>query len=339
MSTVTSEAILAGEQLLAFVPDPKRGQLLYDRAKNRLLESFRQIAQASCSVAHIDEKQLAGFVRAASQTQKISPRFFAIYHEMLAAIDEDDVDGVSRLFAELVIPDGDQTFTCRNLTDEHLGAGQSARYKRWADMDPESPLALKALDAIEFERIAASAREGMALMDAGAPEVSGDIRALLAEILFAKGEFRENLVFHGISSFYLWGTVLLNAESHKTTLEVVQTLAHETSHMHLFAVALDSPLVENPESERYHSPLRLDPRPMDGIYHATYVAARMHYVIGRLLSSGALSAAKRDEAVKAAANHVASFKEGYDVVRSHGRLTELGEGLLTHAHAYMQPYL
>ena len=157
--------------------------------------------------------------------------------------------------------------------------------------------------------------------------------------MFAKGEFGENLVFHGISSFYLWGTVLLNAESHKTTLDVVQTLAHETSHMHLFAVALDSPLVENPETERYHSPLRMDPRPMDGIYHATYVAARMHYAVSRLLTSDALSAAQREDAVKAVASHVASFAEGYDVVRSHGRLTELGESLLARAHAYMQPCL
>ena len=149
----------------------------------------------------------------------------------------------------------------------------------------------------------------------------------------------DKLVFNGISSFYLWGAVFLNAGGHKTALEVVQTIAHESSHMHLFAAALDSPLVENPEEERYHSPLRLDPRPMDGIYHATYVTARMHYVLSRLLASGVLSPAQVEEAKTALANHVKSFREGYEVVSSHGNLTELGQGLLSSAQTYMRAYL
>jgi HEXXH motif-containing protein len=176
-------------------------------------------------------------------------------------------------------------------------------------------------------------------MDAGAPDVSSEIRSLLAEVVFARGGDSGNLIFHGISSFYLWGTVLLNAEGHKTALEIAQTLAHETSHMHLFAAALDCPLVRNPENERYHSPLRVDPRPMDGIYHATYVTARMHYVLSRLLASGILSPAQIEEATVACANHVKAFREGYAEVSSHGSLTELGQGLLSSAHDYMRPYL
>jgi len=136
--------------------------------------------------------------------------------------------------------------------------------------------------------------------------------------------------------FNLWGTVLVNAEAHKTTLQLVQTLAHENSHMHLFAAALDSPLVLNPEEERYPSPLRLDPRPMDGIYHATYVTARMHYVLSRLLASGSLSPAQIGEAELARANHVKAFAEGYEVVSSHGNLTGLGQSLLAGAYEYMR---
>jgi hypothetical protein len=338
--TMTEAALLSLEKVLAFPPDPERGRLLYDRIKERLAVSFREIAAASSSVVIIDESRLAGFLDSIARAQKISPRFFAIYHEMLVAVDEDNIDAIPQLFAELLDADshGDSV-PSYNLTDEHLGPGNGARYKRWADMDPDCPLNLVPLTSAEYDRIAATTREAFSLMNAGAPEVSGEIRSLLAEVVFASGAAGDKLVFHGISSFYLWGTILLNAEGHKTALEVVQTLAHESSHMHLFAAALDSPLVENSEDDRYHSPLRLDPRPMDGIYHATYVTARMHYVLSRLLASGTLSPALIEETNKALAGHVKSYCEGYEVVSSHGQLTDLGQGLLSRAHAYMLPHL
>ena len=338
---MTTQAFpLTSQQLLSFPPDPNRGRALYDRIKERRGESVRQIAGASSAVAQIDESQLTAFLDSVSRSRKVSPRFFAIYHEILVAVDEDDVDSVSRLFGELVEADShEDSVPSYNLTDEHLGRGNAARYRRWADMDPENPLNLVALSDAEYARIAATKGEAFTLMDAGAPEVSGEIRSLLAEVVFAGGSPDEKFTFHGISSFFLWGTVLINAEGHKTALELVQTLAHESSHMHLFAVALDSPLVHNSEEERYHSPLRTDPRPMDGIYHATYVTARMHYVLSRLLASGVLSPAQVEEAKIACANHVKSYREGYEVVCSKGNLSELGQGLLHTANQYMHPYL
>lgn len=131
----------------------------------------------------------------------------------------------------------------------------------------------------------------------------------------------------------------MNAEGHKTDLEVLQTLAHESSHMHLFGVALDSPLVLNDEEERYKSPLRFDPRPMDGIYHAVYVSARMHYALTRLLTSGVLSPAQVEEARAANLIHVKSFREGLATIEAEGKLSELGDRLLSEAKSYMFPYL
>jgi HEXXH motif-containing protein len=145
-------------------------------------------------------------------------------------------------------------------------------YKRWA----------YAIAIEEFPPVSAITREAFSLLDAGAPGVFGEIRALLEEVVFAKGEAGEKITFHGISWFCLWGAIILNAEGHKTTLEVLQTLAHGSSHIDLFGVALDSPLVLNEGDERY-SPRRCDPRPMDGIYLS--VPARMHYALTHLLAS------------------------------------------------------
>ena len=185
----------------------------------------------------------------------------------------------------------------------------------------------------------AIAREAFALLDAGAPEVSGEIRSLLEEVVFVNGDADEKVTFHGISSFCLWGAIVMNAEGHKTALEVLQTLAHESSHMHLFGVALNSPLVLNEDDERYKSPLRFDPRPMDGIYHAVYVSARMHYALTSVLRSGVLSPTQVEQTRAACLTHVKSFRGGLATVQAEGQLSELGRELMPHAKSCMLPYL
>lgn len=341
METKTIEATsVPWERLVAFPPDPERGSVLYANVKRRLAETFRQLAEASRPVVEIDESRFAAFLDQFERERHVSPRYFAMYFDILDAIARDDIDSVRASFSalsEIGSPSSD--FAWRNLSDDDLGSGNGALYKRWADADPESKLHLTSLTPEEFGRISMIAREAVALLDAGAPEISGEIRSLLEEVVFANGDAEEKVTFHGISSFCLWGAIVMNAEGHKTALEVLQTLAHESSHMHLFGVALDSPLVLNSDDELHKSPLRVDPRPMDGVYHAVYVSARMHYAVTRILASGVLQPVQAEEAKLAQMGHVKSFREGLATVRAEGRLTELGGSLMAAAESYMEPYL
>ena len=96
------------------------------------------------------------------------------------------------------------------------------------------------------------------------------------------------LQFDGASTFYLWGAVFVRVAG-KSPVELAEALAHETGHLLLFGLTIGRPLVENSYDERYASPLREDPRPMEGLVHAAYVLARMHYTRASLLKSGALA--------------------------------------------------
>ena len=99
--------------------------------------------------------------------------------------------------------------------------------------------------------------------------------------------------------------------------------------------AIDEPLVTNPLDERYSSPLRADPRPMDGVYHAAYVLARMHYASSRLHSSGILD--QDDSAIVASRikGYGSLAADGLATIRRHGRLTDMGEAILRGAEDYM----
>ena len=91
---------------------------------------------------------------------------------------------------------------------------------------------------------------------------------------------------------------------------MIDCLTHESAHAHLFSLSLGDSFVTNPDDELHLSPLRRDPRPLDGLFHATYVSARiaLRSIVTRI-ESGALSENEESEARKTlAASRNASRK-------------------------------
>ncbi len=78
---------------------------------------------------------------------------------------------------------------------------------------------------------------------------------------------------------------------------------------------------------------------MDGIYHATFVSARMHWAMSELAKSHLLTEAERDRARKAADEDLRNFQSGYSVVEAHGKLSEVGRSLMANAKAYIDSVL
>ena len=122
---------------------------------------------------------------------------------------------------------------------------------------------------------------------------------------------------------------------HADPLSLLETLAHEAAHSLLFGIQISGALVLNPDHERYTSPLRVDLRPMDGVYHATFVSARMHFAMQELLASGLLRGEETALAQEAAARDRGHFFEGLRAVKKKGRLSPTGAAVMAGAEAYM----
>ena len=74
---------------------------------------------------------------------------------------------------------------------------------------------------------------------------------------------------------------------------------------------------------------------MDGVFHATFVSARMHFAMKELLASGIMLASDVRFIREAAERDVATFKEGLKTVRKFGRLTPVGQDVMAAAEDYM----
>ena len=324
--------------LTGFDPSAERARAVNARMRARLRQSLEYIlAQADGQVPIPHSEMDAFFARL--ENGPVSPLVFGAYCELVLAFERDDLAEAEELIKEIAaapnLEDGPRVIDLADPERDHA----AMRYRRLVDGDPDAAIVISppGEKAAELRPLIA---EALALIERGNPALAGEIRGIVREIVLAYGaEDAKGLKFDGVSSFMLWGGVVLNVTGYKSAVEVVQALAHESGHNLLFGLCVNGPLQENDDNERYPSPLRLDERPMDGIVHATYVTARMHQSIQRLLDAGTLGAGQAEEARRANITNAKYFASGMETVDRHARLTPLGRTIMDGASRYMSAYL
>lgn len=298
-------------------------------------ESLDYIAGQIHDQLSFDRASLARLATALKAGQKLPPSTFALYTELVIALTSGDNARAEDLLAELAREKPlDTSARIVALDSPHIAA-QSDRLVRLMDSDPEVPFPIRPPQAEAGRVFEARLRRSMDLMSRAIPELAGEIDALVSQIIMVTGDATSNYVFDGGSTYMMWGGLFLNVDSHENEIALLEVLAHESAHMLLFGFCRDEALVNNPDDERYPSPLRVDLRPMDGIFHATFVSARMHWAMSKLLDSGLLSPSECEFAVSSREADQKNFEAGYFTVHRHGDLTPTGRALMQSAREYM----
>lgn len=300
-----------------------------------LADSLRQICAASDGKVAFDRTAIDRLIGEIELGRRMSPSAFAIYYELVPALMEGRLENARELFAELARQRPiDRSFRIMALGEPEM-AEKEARYLRFMNGD----LAFRYVflpptteDLAAFKRQFASVLE---LLEQAAPELLAELRTLISELVLVVGPKDAEVHFDGGSSYQLWGALFLNAVRHKTRIDVIDSLAHESAHSRLFGLCTEEAPVRNDDDELHPSPLRREKRPMDGVYHATFVSARMHWAMARLIESGLLTEEEQRLAVQARDADRRNFENGYNTVAAHGQLTRTGQFVLDATRAYM----
>lgn len=319
----------------AFAPDPVHAAAC-DRAMHvGLADSLRQVCEASAGKVPFDEGAMTRLIGDLQAGRRHSPNAFAVYYQLVPALLQGDLVVARRLFEALAQERPIASpFKMLALGDPAL-ADRRERYLAYMNDDSaysHTFLPPSAEDLAAFQRQFASVR---ALLQQAAPEFLAELEAIISELVLVVGPKDAKVHFDGGSSYQLWGALFLNAVRHTTRIDVIDSLAHESGHSRLFSLCIEEAPVRNPDAELHPSPLRPEPRPMDGVYHATFVSARMHWTMSRLIASGLLTDEERVLAAKARDDDRRNYERGYQTVASHALLTDTGRKALAAAHAYM----
>jgi HEXXH motif-containing protein len=308
-----------------------RVQALDAGIRNRLADSLAYLA----GFLRLDDAEARKQdIAARLANGRVSPWVFALYSKAVADLSNDRRDEAKAAFLALdkalAEPAPDAPIAMR---DAHYPAMWWDHYAVLLDTDPRRPFHPSAPEPAGFEAVRDDIAEGLALLDRCAPEFAAEVRALLPMIVLASSPDDAN-AFNGASTFFVWGGTLLNCDRRRSPVVMVDLLVHESSHVLLFGVSANEPLVLNPGDERYASPLRRDERPLDGIFHAAFVATRVHLCMRSMIASGKLGPGEAEEARARMERNGASARGALETLFEHARFTDLGRGVATTLRDY-----
>ncbi len=319
-----------------FFPSAQRAIDLNTGMNTELGLSLAHICEQAAGEIDFDQDALAGLCQHLRSGGNVAPAVFGTYYNLVQAIYQDDEAEARNLFAYLAESQPwANGASIMALDDPHHQRASEIYLQKWNEsLDDGITFAAPRPDIVADFRTRLA--EGRDLLRETIPELSGELDAIIRQFVIIGRDGATDYQVDGGSHYQLWGALFLNGHFHQDRVAVAEVLAHESAHSFLFGFCTHEALTNNDQNTRYPSPLRHDLRPMDGIYHATFVSARMHWAMMTLSKSPLLTSEERQRAIAAAEADYTNFFAGHGVVAEHGELTSIGEQLMGGAHAYMQ---
>jgi len=321
---------------MRFAPDAEQAKALDAAMHRELCASLAYLVEASRGHIRFGEAGLDQLLGALGNGKRVSPITFALYYELVEALTSGQVDVAERIFDRLAgMRPVAEPLRVLALGGDQLGRDSDRIVQMLKEPGALSPSLLPAREP-EAERFRPLLREALDLLERALPSLSAEFSALVRQIILVRSDPSSQYQLDGGSHYQLWGALFLNVDVHHDLIGMVEVLAHESAHSLLFGLCLDLPLTDNDPAELYHSPLRADARPMDGIFHASFVSARMHWAMSQILADPHLTPAQYARAREAAACDAKNFWDGHAVMERYAILTLRGKEVMASALDYMR---
>ncbi|GAB5457839.1 MAG: hypothetical protein Hens3KO_08690 [Henriciella sp.] len=306
-----------------FYPNVKQAASLNNEMHSMLIDSLDYLSQ------FIDPSpELAQWSDGLRGSNQLRPAGFAAYYDLISALQADDNAGAQKAFKTVLQsarPKAGPAILRLGPDYDYLTVERFQRYMGNGLTGASGIAPVSQAVAAPYEETLRAALDWIAASD---PDFSAEFKELISEIILVAPDGTSQNEFEGGSSFRLWGALFLNAEREFTTTELVTSLAHEQGHTVLFGLSRDEMLVENPDSELFWSPIRQSKRPLEGIFHATFVSARMIRILLKLRASNSVSEAERRQTGAQLEETTRIYKEGAQIIRQNARMTMTGQAVM-----------
>ena len=308
----------------------------------RLLDSWIRVKLATSLQQVIDFSRRSGFrseveeetLLGAIRSHRLKPGVYARYFSLVFAVKAGRWDEAKRLMTELSVMSAvAASLDVHPLTDDAMGEDATRFPELLGDTRRTRFGAPSTTEWLRFDDRVAQAFDCLHFID---PRLAAEVRGLVVEVIGAV-PLEPEASFGSASSLTIWGAVIINLRVHETSLDLVEGLVHEAAHQLLFGYATKQPLVLNSAAERFTSPLRSDRRPMEGLFHATFVCARLFLLYQRLsdLRCFALLDTDAETVAQRLAINMRNYRDGARTIAAHARLSALGAQVIQSTAAFM----
>lgn len=160
------------------------------------------------------------------------------------------------------------------------------------------------------------------------PDSASEFDALISEVRFLNARH-----LNAGSSFPIYGCIYMHTlRDDEPWTAYLEHIIHECAHHYLFALWTFDPIVLNAPTERFDSPLRIEPRPLSAIYHQMFVLSRVIRIWSIFQQSGDYGkeiyrAYTNYQNDRDGADFVEKFVQASGIIAKHARLTPFGREL------------
>lgn len=205
------------------------------------------------------------------------------------------------------------------------------------DTDPHKPFTPKPAQPNSVVQFTSDYLAALDLLQRHYPAASTEIGHLLPFVFLAEpGSANPSDGFGGASTFFCPGAAMVNVARKRNIAQVIEVLVHEASHLLLFAQAGSGGLSQNDPTQTYQSPLRNDPRPMEGIFHAVFVCCRVHHVLKHIRYQSDLPVALHADFEHELRNVEQSGVAGFETLERYCKPTDVGRMIMSEVQTYLK---
>ncbi|HAE94747.1 aKG-HExxH-type peptide beta-hydroxylase [Hyphomonas atlantica] len=299
-----------------------------------LFESLEHIADVLKSEDPELSRHLKNWTQSARSGMRVPAAVFGAYYDAVEALQATDIATASELVKRIASSECIPEKTRITVLGRDHSETDTRRIERFMGAPETGAAGVTQPDRVLATQFETKLSAAIDWIQIHVPELHDEMNALLGELILV-GPAEGALEFEGGTCFRLWGAVALNAERKASVADLIVTLAHEEGHAALFGACTREMLVENPDSELYWSPIRKTERPLEGIFHASFVSARMVWVIGKMLETGDFGWLERRRLKKILKEAHAIQQDSAEIVQREGRLTETGRAVLEAMMGFM----
>lgn len=317
-----------------FIPEIFQAEKTNRDMHQGLFESLRYLVDTVSDQDAGLQREFEAWQNSIGPDHRVSSAEFGAYYDTVEALQAGDITAALAFLRRIFLAHPLQRGVQIRVLGRDYDAVDGQRIKNFMGAPETGVAGVTEPDKALADRFEQNLTRAIHWIAGNLPELNDEMNALLSELILV-GPVAGSYEFEGGTCFRLWGAVALNAERKASVADLIVTLAHEEGHAALFGACKSEMLVENPDSEMFWSPIRQTERPLEGIFHASFVSARMTWVLTHMLKSPDFGWFEKRRLKSILKEAEAIQRESADIVRREGRLTETGRTVLEAMTAFM----
>ncbi|MEP7731503.1 aKG-HExxH-type peptide beta-hydroxylase [Marinomonas primoryensis] len=265
--------------IISIKPSKKNSEISRKHYFNKIISSLAYLKNVAGKIVEFKDFSLESLLYKSNDGTSLNPEIFYLHDKLLLSMrNQDLVSTKSNLDKVCSVLNNDE-----NNDENNEVIIKSFSYSEWESFIAEESIKtlkgatgrnvlIEPVSNSQLLKEIESIKKSIFLIEEVFPEMMDEINNLLSNIRVFSGKRAM-----GITDVRMFGCMYIRVprEGVDPVLYYCEHLVHEVSHMYLNSAMSMDPILLNDASQTYSSPIRPDPRPMLGVFHATFVTSRI----------------------------------------------------------------